>query len=563
MSVTWAVLFAIWISGLQAAIPESLGADWNAHGGQWQAANQNPLVLWQSAGTGMASVAPPPLPGPGNVWRCTVEPGAQTEAAGIYFGASRDFKQRYVLMLGGVAEQGLALCDAGGNVLWRDAYPVMAYYTPVVLEGIVEPGRVRVQALKWDREAVLAQSDWIPVPDVAPEERLGFALFSNNGQARFWSWERGEQPLSEILPDSPSKMRLASDGADEWAILGGGDWRWLSPDKDGLRQGAVVERSTAIKRNTGGPEGVWRCRISVSPGAGGAGLIVLTDDKLRCGFSAWLGGEFGNGALMLYRLPGEALWSSEQGKWHYDIEYVVECAVKEGMITARMFEKDGRSVIAESPAMPLTEEEKVKPGFTGFQTWKGMASFCDFSDASLSTKAGDSSVLPSTPLGAGWNVFEGGWRLGGVNEKVLLHDTGNGIATAVNTEMSASKGTYSAVIRPGQSTTRVSLLFQASADGKEGFECRLEKGVSLRSLDGRTLWEKPEFLWETGRSYRVEGIVVADRVRISIGDETGKMLIQSEECYVSDRNNARKGHLGFRLEGGAAQFAQWNVQASE
>jgi hypothetical protein len=119
--------------------------------------------------------------------------------------------------------------------------------------------------------------------------------------------------------------------------------------------------------------------IAIAPAAIAAGLLFGVDEKLGRGFSAWLGGTFGDGALMLYRLPSQALWSGPQGQWRYGVEYVINATISEGNVSAQLLAADGVTVIVESPACPLEEVEKDRTGFIGYQTWKGTAEFGDLS----------------------------------------------------------------------------------------------------------------------------------------------------------------------------------------
>jgi hypothetical protein len=548
------------LAGTAPADP--LGAGWQVQNGEWSTADDSPLVVRQSSASGPAAAAPPSFIAPGNVWRCAVEPAPGAESAGFYFGASPTFKQGYVLMLGGVSGRGVALSDASGAVLWQDRYRLSTYYTPVVLEAVIEPGRIRVQAFQWDRTTLLAQSDWIPVQDVGPEERGGFALFTYNGAARFWGWERADQPLSDIVPDSPSRLRLASDPAQEWIIVGNGDWRWTTPEAEALKQAAVVERTMALRSEPVDPEGVWRTKVSVGEGAGGAGLLLLTDEKVQRGFVVWLGGEFGNGGLMLYRLPDQTLWSSDQGKWHYGAEYLIEGIVEAGKVRVRMRTADGLALIAESPAFDLTDDEKTRPGLLGLETWKGSATFWDFA-VEARPPVEDLPVLAASELGPGWRVFNGSWHWADPEHRVVWQVAEKGLCTALNVEAAADKGVYSGRVFAGRGTSSVALLFQVSTDLKQGFECRLGQGISLRAMDGKVLWEKPDFIWESGQAYQLEGVVLTDRVRIRVLDQSGRPMIESDECYVSGQNNARKGCLGLRSEGGTVQFTQWTVTPGE
>jgi hypothetical protein len=198
--------------------------------------------------------------------------------------------------------------------------------------------------------------------------------------------------------------------------------------------------------------------------------------------------------------------------------------------------------------------------------WRGAAEFWDFSEG---TRGGDQAgVVPPTEeafvLGEGWRGLSGTWELqehGG--NAVLAGAAEQGTAVSLNGRTRAAKGVYGATVVPQGNCKSASLLFQVSDDLQQGFECRLGDRVLLRSLDGRDLWEQGGFAWKAGEAYRLEGIVVTDRVSLRVLDAAGAVLLESEECYVSDTNNTRQGGLGFKLEGGAARFSEWEVLSQD
>lgn len=555
------LLLSVTVAGAEAGGP--LGDEWETVGeGTWSVTGRNPQVVWQGNIEGATKAVNLNLDGPGNVWRCLVEPGINAKNAGIWFGAARDLSRGFLLTLGGAEAGGVELRDAEGSVLWQDKYAPWTSYTPYMLEGVVEPGRVRVQMLRWDRETLLAQSDWIVAPGAEPRADDVLALHTDSSIARFYRWERANTPLSPIVPDSPTKMRLTNDKSGTWVIVGDGDWRWTSADKKAIRQGATVERSTAVNTSLGGAEGTWQCRVQVDKGAGGSGLVLLTDEKAQRGFLVWLGGTYGDGGLMLYRLPLEALWSSPQGKWRYDTEYVLEGAIQGAKISARMLHADADTVIAASPEFDLTEEEKDQTGFIGFQTWKGTAEFWGFSEQTRATPVETVAATPS-PLGEEWRVLDGQWKWRNPEKSVLEGIAKDGAATALCLNARGARCLFRCRAVPKEGTQSVSLLFQVNPDLSQGFECRLENGVLLQSLDGRELWRKDDFAWKTGKAYILEGIVVTDRVSVRVLDDAGKALLRSEECYVTQTNNDREGLIGFRIKGASAEFSEWSVTPSE
>lgn len=562
------------LSCIAALLVFSLGASAQQHsvelvalgGGSWQVIEGNPPVAWQNSPEGASSAVPAMPASQGGVWRCLVEPGVLANRCGIWFAASPTLDSGFLLTLGetpGVG--GLVLRNAAGEVLWQDKFAPWTFYTPYWLEGVVEPGRVRVQLLHWNGQTLLAQSDWLEAPGADPAAAGALAFFTESTVARFYRWARVDTPLSPIVPDSPTRMRLVSDDRSEWVIVGAGDWRWTSPERAAIRQGAGVERSTAVNTALGGAEGVWRSRVSVEPGAGGAGMIIQTDTALNTGFNVWLGGRHGAGGLMLYRVPLTSLWSSEQEKWFYDTEYILEGAIRDGKVSARLLSADGSTVIAESPAFDLAEEEKGRAGHIAFMTWKGKARFWDFSE---DTRA-DGAVAPqpaesATDLGPGWQVREGNWQWSDAPGGPLEQTGAEGSATALNLEAKGARAVYRVSVTPGPSTQAVGLLFQVSADLTQGFELVARReGLVLRTLEGRALYENRDFALPSDGAVVLEGIVVTDRVQVRALDSDGAEMLRSDYFYVSDRNNTREGVMGFRTENGPARFSDWSVTSSE
>lgn len=550
-----------WVISVAIAGAEAPGDSWQMAGeGTWQVLRGTPAVLWQGT-PGVEASALQTVPGTGAlVWRCFVEPAPNADAAGIWFAATPELEQGYRLTLGGnPGVGGVQLHDASGTLLWQDKYSPWTYYTPYVLEGIAEPGRVRVQVFRWDATTLEAQSDWLEAAGCAPDTMRTCGLYAH-GIARFYHWGAAASALSPIVPDSPSKLRLVTSDDSEWTIIGPGEWKWMTPEKKVLRQGLDVPRSSVVNAKLGGAEGTWRCRILLEKGAGGGGLLLRTDPQHQAGFNIWLGGTHGAGSLMLYRMPMGQLWCGPQDHWHYDTEYILEGTVKDSKVSGKLMKADG-TLIVESPPFDLTEEEKGLTGNLGLMTYVGKGRFWDFSDETRATEVAAPGEGPAASmLGSDWVVSGGEWAW---HNEAILQNAREGLAAAVNTAMTGAKGVYSATITPQHDAQAVSLLFQVSPDMKEGFEIRLGTGIVLRTLAGRTLFEKLDFTWQHGRTYIVEGYVVTDRVSFQVSDAEGTVLFKSDEFYVSDTNNTRIGGIGFRTIDGAAQFADWSVRPLE
>ncbi len=537
-------------------------APWQTVGeGAWKTIPGTPAVLAHEK-SDAASSAVQTVAGSGAlIWRCYVEPSPACEAAGIWFAATADLSTGYRLTLGGnPGLGGVQLHDASGALCWEDKYAPWTYYTPYLLEAVADAGRVRVQVFHWDRATLEAQSDWLDAPGWAPDAQRSCGLYAR-GIARFYGAESAEAPLSPIVPDSPSKLRLVTSSDSEWTIIGPGEWKWTTPEKSVLRQGASVHRSSVVNAGLGGAEGTWRCRILLEKGAGGGGLLLRTDPQIKTGFIVWLGGTHGAGSLMLYRNPLTQLWGGEQNQWHYDTEYLLEGSVSDGKVSAKLMKADG-TLIDESPQFDLLDEEKALGGNLGFMTYIGKGRFWDFSEA---TRTDAAVEAPQTldALGSEWAVTGGAWAWDDEGKTVLRQDAGEGDAAAVNNAMTGAKGVYRVTVTPEAGAESVGLLFQVAPDRKEGFEARLERGAVLRTLSGRTLYEKTDFTWTAGTAYLIEGIVLTDRVSMRILDTSGNVLLKTDDFYVSDTNNTRLGGIGFLTSNGAARFADWSVRPLE
>jgi hypothetical protein len=232
-------------------------------------------------------------------------------------------------------------------------------------------------------------------------------------------------------------------------------------------------------------------------------------------------------------------------------------------VSGKLRKADG-TIMVESPEMALSEQEKSLTGNLGLMTYVGKGRFWDFSDETRVAEAGEATEgFAGAPLGEDWVVSGGDWAWANDARTALAQKAAKGTTAAVNTALTGTKGTYRASITPQEGAKAVGLLFQVSPDMEEGFEIRLGDGVTLQTLSGRTLFEKPDFAWMPGKTYLIEGIVVTDRVSLKVSDTEGGVLLKGDDFYVSDTNNTRVGGIGFKTNDGAAQFADWSVRPLE
>ena len=480
------------------------------------------------------------LPGQGG-WRCVVEPGPYGGGIALHAdGLGLELLDKE----GGT----FRIVAADGRELWRDPGAGWVPYEPVWVEVARDEHRIRAHLLLGDGKGILAMSPWLPGANAEPARELKLATMGNT--ARFALWQRAATPLVEYTPDNPSALRVPQAGDASWQVVGGGAWRWRTGARQELQQTRPVERTTLVRAVERPGEGVWRCRIRLDKPTCGGGMLVLTDAKGETGYLVWCGGTYGNGSLMLYRRPGSSLWSSSQGKWRWNTQYVLEARIAEGTIQARLLGADGATEIAVSKPAKLLPEEIGKTGMVGYQTWRGTGSFWPAGE-----KETVATPVVAEDLGGGWRAVAGDWELADGN---LRGTAGKGVSRALCETVRGARGAYRCRVT-AESATSVALLFQHGDDA--GFACRLDAtGTALLDGKGEALWSDPEIRLAKGRTYILEGVVETDRVSVRVRDADGKTLVESVERYVSDTNNERVGVLGVSCTGGAAIFRDWSCK---
>lgn len=544
-------LLAILASALWAG-PEGLAP----RSGQWSETREVIKMIRQGTETGTAVALCPEAKAATGAWRVTVEPALGAAQAGLWALADEGLTRGFLVTLGGQGKgsEGLRLQRADGTVLWQDRRAPWHWYQPYVLEAVVEPGRIRAQVLEADGKTLVSQGPWV---EVAEGETSGgtLGLYTRDSIARFWDWTAGGEALSPVVDNAPNKLRIIQDDSDPWCVIGSGDWLWTGLDRQRFRQRLVVERSSLLGTEPRGPEGTWESLITVHQGAGGAGLLFLVDRGIGSGFNAWLGGEFGNGALMLYRNPGDALWSGPQGAWHYDTEYLVRGEVTDGKVRAQMLTPDGLRVIQESPWVPLTPQERERPGLVGNMTWLGTAEFA-------SADAGAGGATGATPAGA--TTLVNGWTLRGdgawdePQPGTLRQASKATKAVALSSSVQGISGHWVCEVESGEGTT-AGLAFQMDGDLGKGFLALVgPDGFRLEDATGRVMW-RDAAARPAGR-VQVEGEVMTDRVAVRFRAADGTLLAESPAVYVPETNNHRRGSLGLVTMGGAASFSNWGLR---
>ncbi len=546
--------------GICAAGAES-SAEWVPVSGQWSFTREILPIVYQESPTGSASILTPLPNEPIRAFRATVKLSADTAEAGLWFDADPPADAGLQILLGRLSNVGgFTLRTANGDTLWEDRFAPWNAYAPYVLEGIATAGKLRVQMFQGAGSVLISQSPWI---DLDEENRLTggrVGLFTTEGRARFYRVEQNVEPLSDLVPDPPNKRRLQNQEAS-WEIMGDGQWMWKTAKRQCVRQYADCERSWAVCRDVSGTHRVWQCRVRVDSGTQGAGVYFLYRSEDDKGYLAWLGGRYGAGSLQLYgyRPTTRCLWSGPADRWHYETEYLLRAETREGQVRIRQLTADASTVISDSDWIDVKKETTNQPGYLGLHTWEGPADFWDF--AGKTTIATTTAKRPAADaLGLPWlTLGDGKWNWATPGRTRLVQAGPCRQAVALNMKKTRTLGTSSCFVRKSPETEAAGLVFQADKSLTDGFLALMtDDGPRLETVAGKTLWQADKWTVDANREYRLEGVVMTDRVSLRVydGADPSRLLIASPDVYVPESNNSRPGYFGV-IARGAAEFRGW------
>ncbi|MBM3957959.1 MAG: hypothetical protein FJ313_07910, partial [Gemmatimonadetes bacterium] len=271
------------LGGTSATAQGELGESWRAESGAWAWTRDVWPMLLQRSPAGATRAVNASFPADRSVWRCTVEPALGATSVGFSFACEADLSRGVTVAIGGSEVGGFALRTAAGEVLWEDRWAPWQAYEAYVLEGVLGEGRIRAQMLQADRTTLLSQSPWVDLPTDVLRRTGCVVLQTQDSRARFWAIQADDAPLSPITDDAPNKRRLAQGPEGDWNVRGAGNWMWTDATRQRIRQYANAERAWAIDRRVRGCDRIWRSAVRVHPGAGGAGIIVKSDDTDETG----------------------------------------------------------------------------------------------------------------------------------------------------------------------------------------------------------------------------------------------------------------------------------------
>ena len=536
-------------------------AGWQPVNGEWTFAREIVPIVCQGKATGSTLILAPDEAEPVRSCRVIVKVSPDTAEAGMWLDGEPKGKGGLQVLLGRTSNVGgFVLRTAKGETLWEDRFAPWQDYRPYVVEAIRQADKVRVQMFEGAGDVLISQSPWIELKEEDRLEGISLGLFTTDGRARFLRVERNAEPLSDLVADPPNKRRLQNEEAT-WELEGDGQWMWKTAERQRVRQYAACERSWAVCHGVVGTHRVWECRVRVDEGTSGTGMFFLYRNEEDKGFLAWLGGEPGAGTFMLYgyRPSPKALWASPPGRWHWDTEYLLRAETRDGEVRIWQMAADGVTVISDSGWIRVDRKFTNEPGSLGLHTWKGTAEFWGFKGV-----ATDSPTVAAKPvvsaLGQSWFMLGGGeWKWADDQQTRLVQTTVSGQMVALQTDESRSLGMTSCFVCRSSDGEAAGVVFQADRGLEKGFLALItDKGPRLETLEGKPLWQAEQWTGDANREYRLEGVVMTDRVamRVYAGKEPARLLIASPDIYVPESNNGRAGYSGL-VARGRAEFRRW------
>ncbi len=536
-------------------------AEWTPVSGQWRSDREIVPVVCQESEAGHALIVAPSEAKRIRSCRAIVKVSPDTAEAGLWLDADPQAGKGLQVLLGRSSNVGgFMLRTAKGEMLWEDRFAPWEDFRPYVLETALQADKLRVQMFNGTGDLLISQSPWIDLTEGTRLAGSPVGLFTTDGRARFLRFERNVEPLSDLVADPPNKRRLQNEESS-WDLQGDGQWMWETARRQRVRQYAACERSWAVCRDVVGIHRVWECRVQVDEGTAGTGMFFLYRNEDDKGFLAWLGGHYGDGSLMLvgYKPTPKTLWSSPQGRWHWDTEYVLRAETREGEVRIQQIAADGSTVIADSDWIKVNGEYTNQPGHLGLHTWRGQAEFWGFMGESADVDA-VAAHSASNVLGESWlTLGDGEWKWAGEKKMGLVQAEACRLAAALHTENARSLGVSSCYVRKSRGAKAAGVVFQADRSLGSGFLALMtDDGPRLETLEGKTLWQTDEWTADANGEYRLEGVVMTDRVamRVYDGKEPSRLVVASPDVYVPESNNSRVGYSGV-VARGAAEFRRW------
>ncbi|MBN2449995.1 MAG: hypothetical protein JXR77_06380 [Lentisphaeria bacterium] len=332
-------------------------------GGAWRWETGRREVLLQTRPTERTTAFMTPTAPAEGMWRCTIRLDKGTCGGGMVVHGDRDLAQGFLAWLGGSYGNGrLMVYQYPLKCLWSGPDGIWHWDTDYVLEAEIRGGTLRARLLAADGAGILAESPSLSLDGETPVPpgMIGFQTWRGTG--RFGGFGAGGETGPAAGRDS------AQDLGAGWRALAG-DWRWIGPPGQTLRQSASEGAATALAPMVRGARGRFRCRVTPA-GAHGVSLLFQHAENGQDGFECCLAED----GTSLRTAAGKVLWTSPAVRCQAGQERVLEGIVATDRVRVRVLDAEGRS-LCESVDCYVSDTNNERVGILGLRCRDGAAEF--------------------------------------------------------------------------------------------------------------------------------------------------------------------------------------------
>jgi hypothetical protein len=357
----------------------------------------------------------------------------------------------------------------------------------------------------------------------------------------------------------------AAELGEDWTVSGG-DWGLTREIVPIYHQRQSEGQAVAFRRGPRGEGNVWRAYVKLSQGTEEAGLWVRDGRDQARGLRALIGQYSPVGGFLLGAPDGTVVWQDKYAPWQPYHCYVVELVVEDGQGRVQMFEGDQKTLVSQSPWIPL-EALAAKDLELGLFTREGAARFFapHCADQPLSPIVDDppNQRRLIAEHDSPWLVVGPGNWMWTTSRRERLRQYADVERTwAFHHGIRGSHRQWECRLRVDPGTKGAGILFQANPERTQGFIAWLGGKYGAGSLmlyqyqpETQTRWSSGNERWHYDTEYLLRGETRPGQARVQLLQSDGTTVIaDSSWIDVGDEQAAREGCLGLHVWSGRAEF---------
>jgi len=372
-------------------------------------------------------------------------------------------------------------------------------------------------------------------------------------------------PIAMVLCWGLGTDASASDLGKEWTVQSG-DWVVAREIVPIFHQRRSEGEAAVFCRGAREAGNVWRAHVKLSQGTEEAGLWVGDGRSEASGLLALVGRHSPVGGFLLRRRDGTVVWEDKYAPWHPYHFYVVELVVEDGRARAQVFEGDQKTLVSQSPWIPLARPIG-KDLDLGLFARDGAARFFAprHADEPLSPIVADPPNQRRLIAGdeSPWVVDgPGNWMWTTAGHERLRQYADVERTWAFHRGIRGAHRRWECRLRVDPGTKGAGILFQTNPERTQGFIAWLGGKYGAGSLmlyqykpESHACWSGKSDTWHYDTDYVLRGATRPGQARVELLAADGAtVLADSSWIDVGDEHAAQEGCLGFHVWGGRAEF---------